>query len=80
MPVETIGELEQLVRTILKSGEYEDESEVLGEALRLLQRRDDLRVEISTGLAELDRGERIEAETLFEELRARAVGNARENR
>jgi len=79
MSTEITRELQQLVETILQNGRYDDENEVLSEALQLLQRRDELRCEIQTGLAELDQGDRIDSETLFEELRARAAEHAREN-
>ena len=73
MSVEFTSELEKLVNSIMSNGHYADEQEVLAEALRLLKNRDELRSEIKLGLAELDNGERIDGETLFEELRARAT-------
>lgn len=73
MAVQVTPEVERLVQTIMKGGEYSDETEVLHEALSLLQERNRLRAEIRVGLEELDRGERIDAETVFDELRIRAA-------
>lgn len=73
MSVNITPDLERLVQTIMRDGEYADESEVLREALMLLEQRDRLRDEIRTGLEELDRGERIDAQTVFDELRGRAA-------
>jgi antitoxin ParD1/3/4 len=57
-------ELEQLINERLESGMYNSASEVIHEALRLLQERDELqrhrqeelRREIAVGLAEADQG------------------------
>lgn len=66
-------ELQELVESIMAGGSYRDEAEVVGEALRLLQKRDQLKAEIQVGLDELDRGEWIDGELVFKELRARAA-------
>ena len=72
MSVQITPEVEGLVRSIMSDGRYRDEAEVLSEALRLLQNRDRLRAEINDGIAELDRGERIDADTVFAELDQKA--------
>jgi antitoxin ParD1/3/4 len=64
-------ELEHLVRSLVATGQYQDEHEVLAEALELLRRRDVLRAEIQVGLDELDRGEGVPAREVFDELRQR---------
>ena len=57
------GEREQIVREFLQDGRFASEDEVIDEALRLLQERDeqtglvDLRREIAIGIEQADRGE-----------------------
>jgi antitoxin ParD1/3/4 len=62
----------------MASGSYNSDSEVIREALRSLQEKDQLpesrlevlRREINIGLAQLRNGEGIPGEQVFEELRA----------
>jgi len=68
MPLEITPELEAIVHDLLSSGNYTAENEVLHEALVLLSNRDRLRREIHIGLAELDRGERVNADEVFRQL------------
>jgi antitoxin ParD1/3/4 len=68
MSLEITTEIEEMVQTILRTGEYESEAEVLHEALTLLKDRDRLRLDINQGLSELDRGERLEGDKVFAEL------------
>lgn len=71
-------ELEQLVTARVQSGRYSSVSEVIREALLLLEereqvyelRRQALRHKIAEGLAQLDRGEGIPGEQVFAELDA----------
>jgi antitoxin ParD1/3/4 len=79
MNVSLTPELERLVQEKLSSGLYNSASEVVREALRLLQERDELRRlrlqelkrEIAIGIEAADRGELIPAEEVFQELRKR---------
>lgn len=63
MSIQLSGEREQLVRSLVQGGGYTSEDEVIDEALRLLQERDDqakiavLRREIAVGIEQADRGE-----------------------
>ena len=62
MHVSLSPDLEELIREKVESGHYRDSSEVIREALRLLEERDRdklerLRAAIAIGIAELDRGE-----------------------
>jgi len=57
MSVEITPELESLVQTILQGGNYRNENEVLDEALRLLEKREQLRREVKAGVEQLDHGE-----------------------
>ena len=64
MTVEIPSDLQQFVHNVVDAGSYKNESEVVGEALRLLQERqkriEELRREIQPALDQLDRGEGIE--------------------
>ena len=80
MNVELTPQLEELVAAKIRSGRYHSGSEVVSEALRLLEERDELRgvqlrevrERIDRGLAEVHRGEGVDGETfvkgLMEEL------------
>jgi antitoxin ParD1/3/4 len=68
MGLEITPELEEMVQSILRGGQYDSESAVLREALSLLRQRDRLRRDVQEGIAELDRGERIPGEEVFREL------------
>lgn len=87
MNVSLTPELEELVHERVRTGRYHSASEVVREALRLLEERDELRrlrleevrSKISAGLASLDRGEALPGEEVFDELEAgldrEAAGN-----
>jgi antitoxin ParD1/3/4 len=76
MNVSLTKELEQLVSDKVKSGQYLSASEVVCEALRLLDERDrvrdarlqDLRKDIHRGL---DSGDPVDGEVVFERLRGK---------
>lgn len=70
-------EIEQLIDEQVKSGRYQSASEVVLEGLRLLSVRDqidkrrfaELKQEIAMGIEAADRGELVDGETVFRELR-----------
>jgi antitoxin ParD1/3/4 len=70
-------EQEQLIQSKLKSGKYATATDVIVEALRLLEERDrhyekwlaETREKVTVGLAELDRGEGIDGEVVIANLR-----------
>ena len=71
MNVHLTPELEELVQNKVKTGRYHSASEVVREALLLLEEHDQvtqLRRRIDEGLASLDRGEGIEGEPFMSEL------------
>jgi antitoxin ParD1/3/4 len=72
MAITISPELEQIVHRIYAGGQYASETDVLSDALKLLQQRDRLRDELRKGIEELDNGERIDADGVFRELRASA--------
>ena len=79
--VEIPPDLQQFVDRAIESGGFKSASEVVGEALRLLQQRQQrlqqLRTDIRPALKRLDRGEGIELDDdsldgLFEDVKSRA--------
>ncbi|MBK6314489.1 MAG: type II toxin-antitoxin system ParD family antitoxin [Blastocatellia bacterium] len=80
MNVSLTQDLEQYINTKVATGMYRSASEVVREGLRLLKERDEMhqfrlgemRRQIAEGLDQLDRGERIPAERVIEELRERS--------
>ena len=91
MTVEIPPEFQRFVESVLQSGAFRTEAEVVGEALRLFQERqrrlDELRKEIQPALDRLDRGEGLQLDdegldVLFEDIkrRGRERCQARETR
>jgi antitoxin ParD1/3/4 len=78
MNVNLTPELEELVQRKVQSGLYNNQSEVVREALRLLARQDALqdaqlmrlRSALDEGLEQADRGELLEGAQVTEEMRA----------
>ncbi|MGA2772188.1 MAG: type II toxin-antitoxin system ParD family antitoxin [Bryobacteraceae bacterium] len=70
-------ELDAFLQSRVRSGGYQTTSEVVREALRLLQhqekRRDaslrELRAKLKRGAAQAERGELLDGDTVFDELR-----------
>jgi putative addiction module CopG family antidote len=58
VPIPT--ELETFVEGIVRDGTYQNPTEVVGEALRLLARRDQVVREVKTGVSQLDQGDFVE--------------------
>ncbi len=65
MTVEIPPELLPFVQHVIEIGNFRNETEVVGEALRLLRQRQlyELRADIDAAAAQLDRGEGIELES-----------------
>lgn len=71
-------QLEEFIQEKVNSGRYASASDVIGEALMLLDQRDrireaqlvELKAKIQEGIAELDRGEGLDGEEVFAELEA----------
>jgi antitoxin ParD1/3/4 len=76
MNVSLTPELEKLVQTRVQSGRYTSASEVVREALRLLEQHDrvhamqlkELRSRIDAGLTALDRGEGVDGESFMQDM------------
>jgi antitoxin ParD1/3/4 len=80
MNVSLTPELENFVQTKVTSGRYTSASEVVREALRLLEEHDkaraaqlqEFRSEVDRRLASLDQGEGLDGETVFNQIRAKS--------
>jgi predicted transcriptional regulator len=72
MPVEITTEVKHLVEAIYRDGNFADETAVLTEALRVYRRRQQLVADVNAGVAQLDRGEGVAAEEVFERLQKKA--------
>ena len=74
MNVNLTPELEKLIQDKVSSGLYNNQSEVVREALRLLVEQDGLRkahlqAALAAGLEQADRGELLEGPAVVEEMR-----------
>jgi antitoxin ParD1/3/4 len=78
MNVHLTPELEQMVQKKVKTGRYNSASEVMREALRLMDDRDqlkamqkeELRKKIAAGLKSLDEGRGVDGEAVFARIEA----------
>ncbi|MEH1845149.1 MAG: type II toxin-antitoxin system ParD family antitoxin [Nostoc sp.] len=76
MNISLTPELEQLVKDKVSSGKYHSVSEVMREALRLLEERDcildqrlaELKAKIQEGIEASERGEVVDGEEVFAEI------------
>lgn len=76
MNIHLTPELEQLVHNKVESGRYNSASEVVREALRLMEQKDELRAiqlqelrnRIDKGLSEAGRGESVDGEMFMQGL------------
>jgi antitoxin ParD1/3/4 len=86
MMIHLSEEREQIVRSLMQDGRFASEDEVIGEALRLFEERDDqaklaeLRREIAIGIEQADRGELLpfDPHARLERIRSRAGSTAGE--
>jgi antitoxin ParD1/3/4 len=70
-------ELDAFLESRVKSGRYQTTSEVVREALRLMERHErereesfrDLKAKLERGAAQAERGELLDGDAVFEELR-----------
>ena len=86
MSIVLTSELEQLVSQKVYNGLYATPLEVIREALHALEQRDadqqawldETRAKIAAGLAQLERGEGIPGEQVFDQLRRKSQQRRRE--
>jgi antitoxin ParD1/3/4 len=68
MDVQIPAELSEFVGGLVAEGRFDTENQVFVESLRLLQTREKLRRDVEAGIAQLDRGEGLDEDGVFEEL------------
>jgi len=80
MSITLTPELEKLVEDKVKSGAYRSSDEVLAEALHMLDERqrkiEALRADLQIGLDQAERGEVVEGDFVFTELRKKYAPQA----
>ena len=72
MNVSIPADLESFVQNLVLSGSYPGPDEVVGKALQMLKRHEELRREIQVGIDQLDRGESVSGEEAFAYLMEKA--------
>lgn len=72
MAIQLNQELEAEIDAKVRSGAYRSAEDVIREGLELIDAREELRQAIAQGAAQLDRGEGIPGEQVFEDLRSRS--------
>ena len=81
MNVHLTPELEQMIQVKVKSGSYNSASEVMREALRMMQNRDSLkdeiRAKIAAGAASIKAGRVYDGEAFLDEIEARLEAKIR---
>jgi antitoxin ParD1/3/4 len=88
MNVSLTPELQHFVESRVATGRYQTASEVVREGLRLLEERErardtaleELRAKIKLGIAQADRGEFTDGESVFEEIRQLSSRRRAKNR
>jgi predicted transcriptional regulator len=72
MSIEISADNERYLQQLVARGIYRDRAEAIDEAVELLKRRDQLRIDVRAGIEQADRGELLDAESVFQRLLARA--------
>ena len=76
-------EQEQFIQAKLKTGKYENAEQIIVEAFKLLEQRDqhyetwlqETREKLKVGIEQLERGEGIDGETVINKLREKFINN-----
>jgi antitoxin ParD1/3/4 len=68
MNVQISADLSRFVEGLVADGRYQNKDQVFAEGLRLLQVREQLRRDLDIGIAQLDRGEGLDEDEVFEVL------------
>ncbi len=72
MSAELSAENDRYLQEAVESGAYPSLAQAMNAAVELLRRRDELRREIQAGIDEANRGELLDGEEVFRELKRRA--------
>ncbi len=70
MTVNLPTDLKKIVAQIIAGGIFQDESEVLREALLLLRQREQLKKDVNAGIEQLEEGKGIPGDQVFERVAA----------
>jgi antitoxin ParD1/3/4 len=74
------AELAQFVKSLVKAGRYQSDSEVVRQGLRLLQEHEltfnEVKAKIAKGIKQADRGELLDGDDVFNELKARSTARS----
>ena len=68
MHVELPNDVSDLAKELVISGRFESELAAIAEGLRLLKARERLRAEVAKGLSQLDNGDWVDGDVVFDEL------------
>jgi antitoxin ParD1/3/4 len=71
MDVHLSPDVERIVTDKLRTGRYKSASDVVDEAIRLLEERDEISKRIDQGLKSLEKGQGLAEEEAFAELQSR---------
>ncbi len=71
MNVQLPNDLAEFLRQLVADGMVASENEALAEGLRLLRSREQLRRDVNLGIEQLQRGEGIDGEVVFNRLERR---------
>ena len=61
------------IENLVESGRFTSTDEAIGESVRLLVSREQLREQVNIGIEQADRGDLIDHDTVFADLRTRAA-------
>ena len=70
MNVNLPAEANDFVKSLVAQGKYQSEEAAVVDGIRLLKNREELRSKIAIGIDQLDRGESVDEESVFEEVEA----------
>jgi antitoxin ParD1/3/4 len=79
MNVELPAEQQAIIESLVASGRFSSAGEALTEGLRLLVSSERLSQQVQVGIDQADRGELVDHETVFGQLRAMAAGTQSAN-
>ena len=68
------------IENLVQSGRFASADDVIGECVRLLVSREQLREQVNIGIKQADRGDLIDHDTVFTHLRTRAAELQEANR
>ena len=79
MNLDLPAEQQALIESLVESGRFSSVDEAISEGIRLLLSQERLKQEVQIGIQEADRGEVVDHDTVFAQLRTMATGSEAEN-